>query len=117
LRIAGSAAGPIAALIAVLVAVLVAALIAVLIAVLVAVLVAVLKGRPPALEPDPIEWPVLDPGEDLAPGSRHIGTIEGVCTEPPDEDSGPAGFETREDLRRTGSVSHADEHYFRAQRQ
>ena len=76
LRIFGSAAGPIA--------------------VLIAVPVAVLKGRPPALEPGPIEWSVLDPGEDLAPGSRHIGTVEGVCAEPSDEGYGPAGLETCE---------------------
>jgi hypothetical protein len=67
-RIAGSAASPIAALIA------------------------ALKGRPPTLEPDPIEWSVLDPGENLAPGSRHIATIEGVCAEPSDGGSGSAGL-------------------------
>ena len=54
--------------------------------------VAALKGRPPALEPEPIEWSVLDPGEDLAPGSRHISTVERVCAEPSDEDYGPAGL-------------------------
>ena len=42
----------------------------------------------------PEEWSVLDPGEDLAPGSRHIGTVGGVCAEPSDEGSGSAGLET-----------------------
>ena len=68
------------------------------IVVLVAVPVAALKGRPPALEPEPIEWSVLDPGEDLAPGSRHIGAAAGVCAKSPDEGPGPAGLETCEDL-------------------
>jgi hypothetical protein len=49
------------------------------------------KGRPPAREPDPIEWSALDPGEDLAPGSRYIGTVEDACAEPSDEVSGPWG--------------------------
>jgi hypothetical protein len=66
------------------------------IVVLIAVPVAALKGRPPALEPEPIEWSVLDPGEDLAPGSRQIGSVEGVYAEPSDEGSGPAGLETCE---------------------
>ncbi len=74
--------------------------IAVLIAVTAAVPVAALKGRTPAVEPEPIEWSVLDPGEDLASGSRHFGAVESVCAESSDEGSGPAGLEVCEDLRR-----------------
>jgi hypothetical protein len=73
-RISGSAAGPIA--------------------VLDVVLDVVLTGRPPALESGPIECSVPGPDEDLVPGSRHVGTVEGVFTEPPDEGSEFAGFQT-----------------------
>ena len=74
----------------------------------------------------PLEWSVLDPGADLAPGSRHIGTVEGVCAESSDEAWDPRelrsanrGVRTARTVKKweMGSVNDADEHHLRAQRQ